>query len=126
MRLTIFYFDDDERLLDVFREMFSDTYEVLTAATLADARKVLSGCAPDFIISDQLMPEIQGTEFLREAAAICPESFRVLLTGHATLGEVIYEVTAGVVHLFEVKPWREERMREILERAATMLDRRRT
>jgi DNA-binding NtrC family response regulator len=118
------YFDDDARLLDVFRELFGNEYDVRTATTLMKARAALAACAPDIIISDQLMPEIQGTEFLRQAAASCPESFRILLTGHATVGEFINEVSTGIIHLFEVKPWREERMREILERAKTVLDRR--
>jgi DNA-binding NtrC family response regulator len=124
MRRTIFYFDDDARLLDVFREMFGDDYDVQTAATLDEARRVLAACNAEIIISDQLMPEIEGTDFLREAAGTCPNSFRILLTGRATVGEVIGELSTGIIHLFEAKPWREERMREILERAVAVLDRR--
>jgi DNA-binding NtrC family response regulator len=97
---------------------------VQTATTLDEARRVLNACNAEVIISDQLMPEIEGTEFLREAATACPDSFRILLTGHATVGEVIGELSTGIIHLFEAKPWREERMREILERAIAVLDRR--
>lgn len=122
MRRTIFYFDDDARLLELFEEMFDGEYDVLTAETLEEARRVLSECRVEIIISDQSMPEIEGTEFLREAAATCPESFRILLTGKITVGDVIGDMSAGVIHLFEVKPWREERMREILERAGALLD----
>ena len=125
MRRTIFYFDDDARLLELFEEMFRDEYDVLTAETLEEARRVLSECRVEIIISDQSMPEIEGTEFLREAAATCPESFRILLTGKITVGEVIGDMSVGIIHLFEVKPWREERMREILERAGAILDHRR-
>lgn len=125
MRRTIFYFDDDARLLELFKEMFDDEYDVLIAETLEEARRVLSDCSAEIIISDQSMPEIGGTEFLREATAMCPDSFRILLTGKMTVGEVLGDVTAGVIHLFEVKPWREEHIREILERAGAILDRRR-
>lgn len=104
--------------------MFSDQYDVRTAATLSEARRVLAECSAEIIISDQSMPEIDGTEFLREAAAMCPESFRILLTGQVSVGDVLEEVSTGIIHLFETKPWREERMREILDRASTVLDRR--
>ncbi|HEX8495184.1 MAG TPA: response regulator [Pyrinomonadaceae bacterium] len=124
MQRTVFYFDDEASLLDVFREMFSDQYDVRTAATLSEARRVLAECSAEIIISDQSMPEIDGTEFLREAAAMCPESFRILLTGQVSVGDVLEEVSTGIIHLFETKPWREERMREILDRASTVLDRR--
>ena len=118
---VIFYFDDDPTQLEVFEKMFGDSYDVRVATTLAEARRVLSACAPDIIISDQKMPEIEGTEFLREAAAACPESFRVLLTGAITVGEVLPEVGSGVVEFFAPKPWSEEEMRETLERASASL-----
>lgn len=124
MGRTVFYFDDEERLLDVFREMFGEQYDVHTAATLVEARRVLAECSADIIISDQSMPEIEGTEFLREAATMCPESFRILLTGQVSVGDVLEEVSSGIIHLFETKPWREERMRGILERASAVLNRR--
>jgi DNA-binding NtrC family response regulator len=124
-RLVILYLDDDATQLEVFREMFAGRYDVRTAATPAEARAVLAGCAPDIVISDQRMPEIEGTEFLREAARRCPESFRVLLTGAITVGSVLPEVASGVINLFLPKPWTSEEMGAALERAAASLELRR-
>lgn len=118
---TIFYFDDDATQLEVFEETFGDRYDVRVAATLAEARRLLAECVPDIIISDQKMPEIEGTEFLREAAAACPGSFRVLLTGAITVGEVLPQVTSGLIHLFAPKPWSREEMREALERISASI-----
>jgi DNA-binding NtrC family response regulator len=120
------YFDDEVELLEIFRIMFGNRYDVRIAATLEEARRTLAECDCEIIISDQRMPEIWGTEFLQEAAVVCPQSFRILLTGQATVGEVIGEVSTGIIHLFEAKPWHEERMREILERAFAAIDRHRT
>lgn len=114
----IFYFDDDATQLEVFQKTFGDDYDVRVATTLAEARRVLAECAPDIIISDQKMPEIEGTEFLREAAAACPESFRVLLTGAISVGEVLPQISSGLVHLFAPKPWSPGEMGVALERAA--------
>jgi DNA-binding NtrC family response regulator len=117
MRQSVFYLDDEQTLLDIFRETFSDTYEIYTAATLAEARRVLAACNVDIIISDQKMPEIEGAEFLREASALCPESFRIMLTGQAVVGDMLMEIRSGIIHLFVSKPWTEDQMRRILERA---------
>lgn len=122
-RRTVLYFDDEITLLELFQEMFSEQYDVLVAATLSEARRVLAECKAEIIISDQSMPEIEGTDFLREAAEKCPNSFRVLLTGHSTVGEVIGEVLTGVINLFEAKPLRQERMLIVLERAEATFDR---
>jgi DNA-binding NtrC family response regulator len=114
---SIFYFDDELVLLDIFREMFSDEYEVWTAANLSEARRIISECTPDIIISDWSMPEISGIEFLREAAGLCPRSFRIMLTGFAQVGDMINEIGTGVIQLFISKPWDEEQMRQALFRA---------
>ncbi len=123
MKRSIFYFDDEEGCLEVFREMFSGEYDVRTAATLDEARRLLSQSPADIVISDQLMPEISGTEFLCEVAAKYPSSYRVMLTGSMVVGEALPEISSGIVHLFVPKPWEESAMRASLERAASHLDR---
>lgn len=116
MKPSIFYFDDEVVLLETFAEVFQDEYDVQTASSLSEARRMLSDC-PDIIISDWKMPGISGVDFLREAARLCPNSFRVMLTGHGQVWDVIDEITAGVVQLFITKPWSEDKLRKALERA---------
>lgn len=86
--------------------------------TLAEARRILSEFRPDIIISDWSMPEISGIDFLREAARNYPDSFRIVLTGYGHVGDVISEISSGIVQLFIPKPWSETEMRRNLERAA--------
>jgi DNA-binding NtrC family response regulator len=123
MRRSIFYLDDDPAQLQLFREIFDRRdYAIYTAATLSEARNVLTERAPDIITSDQKMPEIAGADFLREAARVCPDSFRIMLTGTATVGEMMSEVTTGIIHLFISKPWTEPEMQVALDRALTSLN----
>jgi DNA-binding NtrC family response regulator len=117
LRREIFYIDDDSGCLKVFREMFDGEYDVRTETALAGARRSLAERSADIVISDQMMPEIGGKEFLREVAGAHPASYRVLLTGAITVADALKEVGAGVVHAFVVKPWAEEEMRRVLERA---------
>ncbi len=102
--------------------MFTGQYEVRTTTSLVEARRQLLQCTADIIISDQNMPEIEGTEFLREASEICPRSVRILLTGHITVGEVFGEVSAGIIHSFVPKPWTIAEMQSVLERASSLLE----
>lgn len=116
VKTSVLYFDDEDVLLDIFAEMFRHEYDVWTASTLPKARSALAE-HPEIIISDWSMPEISGTEFLREAMKLSPDSFRILLTGYGQVGDVFAEIIAGVVQLFIKKPWNEGEMREALERA---------
>ena len=125
MKRTVFYFDDEAMLLDIFQQMFSDDYEVYTASTLSEARRVLAERPIEIVISDQDMPEISGTEFLCEVAAQYPTSYRVMLTGYMSVGEALPEIGSGIIHLFIAKPWEEENMRRLLERASLQHDLRR-
>jgi len=122
MKRSILYLDDEAQSLALFQEMFATEYDVRTATTLFEARRMLSERPPDIIISDQKMPEISGTQFLAEAAKEYPLSYRVLLTGSMLTGEALPEIMSGIVQLFIPKPWTEQSMREMLERASLELD----
>ncbi len=123
MKHSIFYLDDEEVLLDLFREMFDDEFDVRTSTTLTEARRMLKECSADIIISDQVMPEIEGTMFLREAAQICPNSYRILLTGRVSVMDVVSEITTGIVQMLAPKPWDEESLRRALERVVAEIER---
>ena len=121
LKRTILYIDDEVGCLNLFQEVFGGEYDVRTATTLSEASLLLSEGPADVVISDQLMPDIDGTEFLREVAEHYPASRRVLLTGGVTVGHVLGEVSTGVVQFFVRKPWTEAEMRETLERAGVPL-----
>jgi DNA-binding NtrC family response regulator len=115
---SILYFDDEQSCLDVFTACFGDDYEVTTVSSLIEARNALRKGKFDIVISDQLMPEIDGLTFLRKVAATNPETYRVMLTGSIGVGAVIREVSAGIIHLFVAKPWTEAEMRQALTRGS--------
>jgi DNA-binding NtrC family response regulator len=119
---SIFYLDDNEEILELFRVMFGEEYDVHTSSSLSEALQMLNSCSTDIIISDQRMPEVKGTEFLRLAHELCPKSLRILLTGEAKVGEVLEEIREGIVEYFIQKPWDPVEMHRMLERASIAYD----
>lgn len=123
MKSSIYYLDTDSLQLKLFQELFGDAYNVQTSSAPEDARRTLADCAADIIISDdQSMPGIDGTEFLRDVARLCPQSVRIMMSGHLQLGSLLNEVSAGIINIFVPKPWTEDQMRQVLERAGFILD----
>jgi DNA-binding NtrC family response regulator len=119
MKQKILYLDDDAACLGLFQDAFGEDYEVHTASTHVEAWSLLSAQQVDIVISDQVMPDIKGMDFLREVARQYPESYRVLLTGGDTIGNLLPEISTGVIQLFLTKPWTLQDMRQMLE-IATM------
>lgn len=115
---SIFYLDDNEEMLELFEAVCGQEYDVRTASSPADGLTMLNSCSADIIISDQRMPEMEGTEFLRRAKELYPKSLRILLTGEARFGDVLKEIKEGVVECFIQKPWEPVKMRNMLEWAS--------
>lgn len=125
MKSSILYLDDEPFCLHLFEEYFGEDYDLRTAKTPTEAREMLSERPADIIISDQKMPEMDGTEFLRETATTYPDSYRVMLTGNPYVGSVIKEISSGVVNVFVTKPWSGSNMQQLLERVCITLNTRR-
>ena len=60
---------------------------------------------PDLIISDFLMPEMNGLEFLREAKKLYPEVSMILLTAYADKENAIKTINEIGVYKYIEKPW---------------------
>ena len=76
------------------------------------AMAMIKASDPPFslIISDQRMPDIQGTELLEQARQSCPTTRRFLLTAHSDMETVLQAINTGAVHRFISKPWDNEKL----------------
>ena len=124
MSLTVLYVEDETELLTIFDLMFGDEYDIRITDNPLDALRMLLEHPADIIISDQSMPQMNGTEFLREAAKLCPDSFRIMITGYDTVGGVFEEIANGIIHVFIPKPWTKPQMQGFLQLARNTLSRR--
>ena len=61
--------------------------------------------APDLIISDFLMPDMNGLEFLSEAKKLYPEVSKILLTAYADKENAIRAINEVGIYRYIEKPW---------------------
>src|SRR6516164_8371024 len=78
--------DDDSTMLNVIRRILTlDGYEVLTADGPRQALEIVTSRSPvHLVLSDVLMPEMQGTQLVREVGRLSPQTVGVLMTGYVT------------------------------------------
>ena len=63
---------------------------------------------PELIISDFMMPDMNGIEFLSEAKKICPDVSMILLTGYADKENAIKAINEVGIYKYIEKPWDNE------------------
>ncbi|MBD5401192.1 response regulator [bacterium] len=103
----ILYVDDDKLLTSTFTTlmMVEGFKDVVVYNNPLEAVEYLKTEAPDLIISDFLMPEMNGLEFLREAKKLYPEVSMILLTAYADKENAIKTINEIGVYKYIEKPW---------------------
>lgn len=68
----------------------------------------------DIIVSDFMMPDMNGLEFLREARSLHPDVPRIMLTGYADKENAIQAINeVGLFHYVE-KPWDNDYLKMVI------------
>jgi DNA-binding NtrC family response regulator len=80
-------------------------HKVITETSSPKALQMAKVSPVDLVISDFLMPELDGIRFLLEVRGLYPESALILLTGYADKENAIRAINdVGIFHYME-KPW---------------------
>ncbi len=110
---TLLFVDDEAGVLNALRRIFrEENYEILTAASGEEAIKIMeNNTIIHLVISDHMMPEMLGSELLKEIKNRWPETIRIMLTGHADINAIMGAVNEGAVYKFITKPWNDEDLR---------------
>ena len=76
--------DDEPNILQTLkRRLRREPFQIVSAGSGAEGLKLIAG-TPDVavIISEQRMPEMNGSEFLARSRELAPDTIRILLTGY--------------------------------------------
>lgn len=109
--------DDETANLRLLERLFRDSYEVLTAASGAEALEMLQVHDLALIISDQRMPGMTGIDFLKRAAEMRRQTVRIMLTGYTDAGTLVETINSGIVYKYVTKPWINEDLLATVKRA---------
>ena len=104
--------DDEPNVLSALRRVFrQENYEVVCCTDPIAASTLLCTEAFQVIISDYMMPAMNGGDLLKHARAVQPDTIRIMLTGHADVNAVVGAVKSGAVYKFILKPWNDDDLR---------------
>ncbi|MCP4724186.1 MAG: response regulator [bacterium] len=104
---TIVIVDDEEMVLTSINSFLDleTEYNVVSFTSAKEALVFIEKNDTDLIISDYLMPEMDGISFLAEAKLIKPEVPRIILTGYADKENAIKAINEVGLFQYIEKPW---------------------
>ncbi|MFC7276592.1 response regulator [Paractinoplanes rhizophilus] len=111
--------DDEQRLLDGLRRSLHGRYAVDFATSGADGLARIAD-APDpyaVVVSDMMMPVMNGAEFLARTREVSPDSVQIILSGQADLTSTIAAVNDGNLFRFLTKPCEPDDLTRALDAA---------
>ncbi len=113
----ILYVDDEVNNLDSFRANFREYYEIHTAETAEEGKRILKEAEIEIIITDQRMPNVTGVQFLESIIEHYPDPIRMLLTGYADIEAVKDAINKGKIYHYATKPFDSEELKIVIDKA---------
>lgn len=118
MERTLLLVDDEQNILSALSRLFRrDGYQILTATSGREGLLLLAKNKVGVILSDQRMPEMSGSEFLKQVTTCNPDTVRIMLSGYTDLASVTDAINRGVIYKFLTKPWEDDLLRDSVRQA---------
>lgn len=105
--IDVVFVDDEQPVLDSLKRLLRK--EKLSMEFHSDPSKAierLQVTSVRVIVTDLLMPKINGMQLIERAREISPDTVRIVLSGHAQVPMILSAINRGEVFRFLTKPWR--------------------
>jgi DNA-binding NtrC family response regulator len=123
---SVLFLDDELNVLNALRRTLRrESYRTFFVDGPDEALEVLRDNQIDVVVSDHLMPAMDGLTFLNMVKDQYPHIIRVVLTGHADLQVAIKAINEGEVFRFLTKPWNDIELKITLQQIFDFLKLRR-
>src|SRR5512146_2120109 len=121
MAITILVVDDEENARESLSSLLNrQGYEVIGAATIAEAREQLKRGAADVVLLDVMLPDGFGPDLLAETAHQPFAPPIILITGFGDI-EMAVEAMKNGAHDFLTKPIQFKQLEQSIQRAVEII-----
>lgn len=104
---SVLLVDDEEMVVESIQRFLEleTEYEIHGFQNPEEAARFAARNRIDVVVSDYLMPGMNGIQLLSRVKELQPESSRVLLTGHADKNSAIEAINRVSLFQYLEKPW---------------------
>lgn len=118
--LNVLVVDDEQVVLDsIKKHLKKDNFTIHTALTAKIGLELLESGSMDIVLTDLMMPEIDGLEFMKEVKDRQPHTPVIMITGYATINTALQATELGAFD-YIAKPFTKSELRMVLQRASDL------
>ncbi len=119
--LNVLVVDDEQIVLDSIKKLLKkENYDVCGVLSVGEALEKIKQTKIDIILTDLMMPEIDGLEFMRMVKDDQPDLPVIMITGYATINTALQATQLGAFD-YVAKPFTRKELHGVLNRASEMV-----
>jgi CheY-like chemotaxis protein len=112
----VLFVDDQAEVLEDLKASVSDVCDPYAATTAEHGLEIFENEGPfTVVVSDQILPGVDGSDFLAQVSRRDPHVSTMLLTGHANYSDAMTAVNEGHVFRLLEKPYSPVALREAIQ-----------
>jgi len=118
MQYKIMFVDNAANVLEILKWIFNDEpYKVFVSESPEEALNTIKDTEFAVVLTDQKLPEMSGTEFLRMVKKRSPYTVGIIMTESIEPEMALDAIDRGYVYRFVIKPWNQEELKEAVRTA---------
>jgi DNA-binding NtrC family response regulator len=118
LRLRFLIVDDEQSIRRLCMTVGQGLgYQCAEAETAEAALESLETLPPDIVVTDLKLPSLSGSDLLRKVKELLPRTEIAIMTGHGSIESAVEAMRQGAYDYIE-KPFRVEKLRQLLQRMA--------
>ncbi len=107
MENKVLFVDDQEEILELIKiKLINENYIKYYANNVHDALKILKYENIDVVVTDIVMPNLDGHDFLEILKKEYPQIIRVVLSGFSQIESIISAINNHEIFKYIAKPWK--------------------
>ena len=115
MAYSVLFVDDDKSILkSIRRELLDADFETFFALSGEEALEFIQHNKVDIIVSDMMMPNMDGTELLKKVKYLYPNIVKLVLSGYADQKMIFKLINSNLAKTFINKPWKENELEDTI------------
>ncbi len=114
----ILFVDDEQNILKSLQQLLQDEdWDCHFVSSAREALSFLQTEPVDLVISDVMMPDMDGIQLVSEIRKLYPSIIRMFLTSYAKQENIIEALAEGYSQQIIPKPWLDQELKEIIRSA---------